>query len=118
VESGSISGKAGKDLLDLLLLPSSDPDFVAPSTPLSEAVAQRGWAQVDDSARVEEACRAVLAAFPSEVAQAQRGNKRIFGFLSGQALKHGKEGGQLNPAAVSKKLTQLIAELPPPPPAS
>lgn len=118
VDGASISGKVGKDLLDLLLLPGET------RTP-AQIVAANNWGQVTDAGLLDSTCALVMAKYPSEVAAAQGGNKRIFGFLSGQVLKTSKEqgkGGQLSPAAVSKRLTELIAAAPPadgntPPPA-
>lgn len=118
VDGGAISGKAGKDVLDLLLVAGEA------RTP-AEIVAANNWAQVTDAGLLDATCALVMAKFPAEVAAAQAGNKRIFGFLSGQVLKTSKEqgkGGQLSPAAVSKRLTELIAAAPPadgntPPPA-
>jgi len=119
VESGTISGKVGKDLLDLMLLPegsTAPEDADVHTKPLEEVVRARGWAQVVDAALLDSACSWVLSTYPAEVQQAQRGNKRITGFLQGQVLKKAKEtGGQLNPAAVSKRIAEMIAALPPPP---
>ena len=109
VEAGSVSGKAAKDVLDVLLQPGE-------TRPPHAIVRDYGWAQSNDAPLLEQMCRAVMQQYPTKVSEVQAGNKRVFGFLSGQVLKLSAENkAQLSPSAVSKRLTELIAESPPPP---
>lgn len=118
VEEGKISGKVGKEVMEVMMRPLVEGEVR--KTP-AQIVRENGWAQVTDDALIARLCEEVVAKFPEEVQAVLGGNKRLFGFLSGQVLKlsgskeageknSGSGGGKLNPAAVSKRLTQVIEE--------
>jgi aspartyl-tRNA(Asn)/glutamyl-tRNA(Gln) amidotransferase subunit B len=89
IASGEISGKMAKDLFEILWTEGGDPAAVA---------AARGMKQVTDTAAIEAAVEALIAANPDQVAKA-RVNAKLAGWFTGQVLK--STGGTANPAVVN-----------------
>jgi aspartyl-tRNA(Asn)/glutamyl-tRNA(Gln) amidotransferase subunit B len=73
----------------------------------ADIVAAEGMTQVSDSAALEAACRAAIAAHPDEVARYRAGRAQLLGFFVGQVLK--ETGGQANPKVVSDILRKLMS---------
>ena len=86
---GDISGKMGKDLFEILWTEGGDP---------AEQAARHGMKQVTDTAEIEAALEALIAANPDQVAKAKV-NAKLAGWFTGQVLK--ATGGKANPAAVN-----------------
>jgi aspartyl-tRNA(Asn)/glutamyl-tRNA(Gln) amidotransferase subunit B len=84
-----ISGKMAKDLFEILWTEGGDP---------AEQAARRGMKQVTDTAAIEAALDALIAANPDQVAKA-RVNAKLAGWFTGQVLK--ATGGKANPAVVN-----------------
>ncbi|MGQ0567603.1 MAG: Asp-tRNA(Asn)/Glu-tRNA(Gln) amidotransferase subunit GatB [Gemmobacter sp.] len=84
-----ISGKMAKDLFEILWTEGGDP---------AEVAAARGMKQVTDTAAIEAALDALIAANPDQVAKA-RVNAKLAGWFTGQVLK--ATGGKANPATVN-----------------
>lgn len=104
IEEGTISGKTAKSVLDMLVF---DEDTRSPT----QIVEDNKWKQEADTELMESLCTEVVSRYPDEVAAAAAGKNRIFGFLSGQVLKLAAEkgkAGQLNPAAVAKRMEQIV----------
>jgi aspartyl-tRNA(Asn)/glutamyl-tRNA(Gln) amidotransferase subunit B len=89
IAAGTISGKMAKDLFDILWTEGGDPAAVAQA---------RGMQQVTDTAAIEAALDALIAANPDQVAKAQQ-NAKLAGWFTGQVLK--ATGGKANPAVVN-----------------
>ena len=99
VESGVLSGKQGKDVFARMW---TDRRRAA------EVVAAEGLAQMSDSALIEDACRRVLAAHPSEIERFQAGEKKLLGFFVGAVMK--ETGGKANPKGANEILRRLLEE--------
>jgi len=89
IGAGEISGKMAKDLFEILWTEGGDP---------AEVAAARGMKQVTDTAALEAALEALIAANPDQVAKA-RVNAKLAGWFTGQVLK--ATGGTANPAVVN-----------------
>ena len=72
---------------------------------VEQTIAAEGFAQVSDSATLEEACRKVLAAHPDEAGRFKT-NPKLMGFFVGAVMK--ETGGKGNPKAVNEILRRLL----------
>ncbi len=97
VESGVVSNKAAKDVLDYLMEHDENVEAV---------VEKLGLKQVNDDSAVETAARAVVAANADKVAEYKSGKDKLFGFFVGQVMKEGK--GAFNPAKVNEVLKAVL----------
>jgi aspartyl-tRNA(Asn)/glutamyl-tRNA(Gln) amidotransferase subunit B len=92
ISDGTISGKIGKDLFEIVWSEGGDPRVLVES---------RGMQQVTDSGAIEAAIDQIIAANPDKVAQAQQ-KPTMLGWFVGQAMK--ATGGKANPQAVNALL--------------
>ncbi len=99
VETGAVTGKAAKAVFEEAWTTGADPGRI---------VAERGLARVEDAGAVAEACRAVVAAHPAQVAQYRGGKEAVLGFLVGKVMQATR--GTAAPAAVHETLRRLLAE--------
>jgi aspartyl-tRNA(Asn)/glutamyl-tRNA(Gln) amidotransferase subunit B len=90
IEDGTISGKAAKEVLDLLMEKGGDVD---------SAIDTLGLKQVSDTGAIEAICDSVINANQDKVAEYKSGKDKLFGFFVGQVMKESK--GSANPAAVN-----------------
>ncbi|HUZ78605.1 MAG TPA: Asp-tRNA(Asn)/Glu-tRNA(Gln) amidotransferase GatCAB subunit B, partial [Chloroflexota bacterium] len=97
VDSGQISGKIAKDVLDEIFATGRIPD---------EIVRARGLTQISDDADLRAACDAAIAANPQSVVDFRAGKERALQFLVGQVMKATR--GQANPAKLSDLLRTLL----------
>ena len=72
----------------------------------AELVAQRGLAQVDDSAEIEAVISQVLTQEADAVARYHAGQDRVIGFLIGAVMR--SFGGRANPDQVRKLLADAL----------
>jgi aspartyl-tRNA(Asn)/glutamyl-tRNA(Gln) amidotransferase subunit B len=98
VHKGTISGKMAKDVFEAMRETGQDAESV---------VAEKGLAQVSDSAAIEAAVREVIAQNPKQVAQYKAGSEKLLGFFVGQVMRATK--GAANPALVNDILKRLLA---------
>ncbi|WP_343117026.1 Asp-tRNA(Asn)/Glu-tRNA(Gln) amidotransferase subunit GatB [Ostreiculturibacter nitratireducens] len=96
IAKGDISGKIAKDVFEILWTEGGDP---------AEIVEKRGLRQVTDTAAIEAAVDAVIAANPEQVEKAKQ-NPKLAGWFVGQVLK--ATGGKANPAAVNALVAQKL----------
>jgi aspartyl-tRNA(Asn)/glutamyl-tRNA(Gln) amidotransferase subunit B len=96
VAEGTISGKIAKDVLDILWSEGGDP---------VQIVEARGLKQVTDTAAIEQAVDAVIAANPDKVEEV-KAKPKMAGWFAGQVQKH--LGGKANPQAVNAILRQRL----------
>jgi len=95
IENGTISGKAGKDILDHLM--SSD-------VSVDSAIEKLGLKQVNDDSAILDIIDSILKANQDKVEQYRGGKEKLFGFFVGQTMKASK--GSANP----QKVNQLLKE--------
>lgn len=92
IGQGTISGKIGKDLFEILWTEGGDPE---------EIVEARGMKQVTDMGAIEKAVDEIIAANPDQVEKA-KAKPSLLGWFVGQVMK--STGGKANPAAVNEML--------------
>jgi aspartyl-tRNA(Asn)/glutamyl-tRNA(Gln) amidotransferase subunit B len=98
ISEGTISGKIGKDLFEIVWNEGRDAD------PRS-IVDQRGMRQVTDTGAIEAAVAAIIAANPDKSAQAKE-KPAMLGWFVGQVMK--QTGGKANPQAVNALLKSKL----------
>ena len=94
--AGTLTGKMAKDLFEILWTEGGDP---------AEVARARGMQQVTDTAEIEAALDALIAANPDQVAKAQV-NAKLAGWFTGQVLK--TTGGKANPAVVGAMVARKL----------
>jgi aspartyl-tRNA(Asn)/glutamyl-tRNA(Gln) amidotransferase subunit B len=92
----TISNKMAKDLFEILWTEGGNP---------AEVAAARGMKQVTDTAAIEAALDALIAANPDQVAKAKV-NAKLAGWFTGQVLK--ATGGTANPAVVNQMVARKL----------
>lgn len=98
VDSGTIGISAARQVLPEVLRTGQSP---------STLVEQLGLAQVSDTAALEEAVRAAIAANPAAVADYRAGKASAINFLKGQVMKATR--GKANPSIVETILRQQLS---------
>lgn len=99
VEKGEISGKQGKEVLEIMYQTGQKPEVI---------IKEKGMEQVSDTAELEKIIDAILATpdGADAVAQFKAGRDRALGYIVGQAMK--QTGGSANPQLVNKILQEKI----------
>ncbi|WP_209425625.1 Asp-tRNA(Asn)/Glu-tRNA(Gln) amidotransferase subunit GatB [Pararhodobacter sp. SW119] len=96
IAAGTISGKIGKDLFEILWTEGGDP---------AQIVEARGMKQVTDTGAIEKAVDEIIAANPAQVEKA-KANPKLAGWFVGQVMK--ATGGKANPKAVNDLVTARL----------
>jgi aspartyl-tRNA(Asn)/glutamyl-tRNA(Gln) amidotransferase subunit B len=96
IQSGTISGKIGKDLFDIVWTEGGDPLRI---------VEERGLKQVTDPGAIEKVVDDVIAANPDKVAGV-KAKPNLLGWFVGQVMK--ASGGKANPQAVNDLLKRKL----------
>ncbi len=99
IEDGTISGKAGKQVLDHL--------FEHPKSEVDEAIEKLGLKQVSDDSAILALIDDVLAANGDKVDEYRAGKEKLFGFFVGQVMKASR--GSANPAKVNQLLKERLS---------
>ena len=94
---GTINGRIAKDVFEAMVETGEAPSAI---------VDQRGLRQVTDTAAIEAAIAAVIAANPDKVEQYRGGKDKLFGFFVGQVMK--AMAGKGNPALINEGLKQRL----------
>jgi glutaminyl-tRNA synthetase len=97
VESGTISGPAGKEVFAVLMEQGGDPERI---------IADRGLAQVSDEAAIAALVDDVIAANPDKVAAYRAGKTALAGFFVGQVVRASQ--GTANPQVVQKVVADRL----------
>ena len=98
IESGDISGKAGKEVLDYLMENDETVDAV---------IEKLGLKQVSDDGAILVIIDEILNTNQDKVEQYKSGKEKMFGFFVGQAMKALKGAG--NPQIINKLLKERLA---------
>jgi aspartyl-tRNA(Asn)/glutamyl-tRNA(Gln) amidotransferase subunit B len=96
IASNMISGKIAKDVFEIVWTEGGEP---------ADIVDRRGLKQVTDTAVIERAVDAVMAANPDKVEQV-KAKPAMLGWFVGQVMK--QSGGKANPAAVNEMLRKKL----------
>lgn len=97
IDAGVLSSKMGKAVFE---------EMYRTGKPPAAIVEEKGLVQINDSAQIESAVDAVIAANPDQVEQYRSGREKVFGFFVGQVMKASK--GQANPAKVNELLKEKL----------
>ncbi len=97
IEDKTISNKAAKEVLDLLMEESVEVD---------DAIERLGLKQVSDDGAIFGLIDEVLEANPDNVQRYKDGQEKLFGFFVGQVMKASK--GSANPAKVNQLLKERL----------
>ena len=98
IESGDISRKAGKEVLDYLMKKDVEVESV---------IEELGLKQVSDDSAILAMIDEVLTKNEDKVAEYKGGKEKIFGFFVGQVMKLSK--GAANPQVINKLLKERLA---------
>jgi aspartyl-tRNA(Asn)/glutamyl-tRNA(Gln) amidotransferase subunit B len=98
IADGTLSGRLAKDVFAAMVETGDGPGAI---------VEARGLKQVTDTAAIEAAIDAVLAAQADKVAEYRQGKDKLFGFFVGQIMKATQ--GKANPAALNEILRNKLA---------
>jgi len=97
VESGAISGPAGKEVFAVLMDQGGDP---------TEIIAERGLAQVSDEGAIAALVDEVIAANPDKAEAYRAGKTALAGFFVGQVVRASQ--GKANPQVVQKVVAERL----------
>jgi aspartyl-tRNA(Asn)/glutamyl-tRNA(Gln) amidotransferase subunit B len=98
IEDGTISGKAGKEVLDYLMENNETVEFV---------IEKLGLKQVSDDSAILAIIDEILAANMDKVEEYRSGKDKMFAFFVGQTMKASK--GSANPQVVNSLLKERLA---------
>ncbi len=96
INEGVISGRAGKELLEIL--------WHDPRASVDQIIEEKGLKQISGSSEIEALIEKVFQDNPTELEKLRQGNMKLLGYFVGQAMKLSK--GKANP----KLVNQLIRE--------
>jgi aspartyl-tRNA(Asn)/glutamyl-tRNA(Gln) amidotransferase subunit B len=97
IADATINGRIAKDVFEAM---------VETGEPPAAIVDRLGLRQVTDTAAIDAAVDAVLAANPDKLAEYRGGKEKLFGFFVGQVMK--AMGGRGNPALVNDALGRRL----------
>lgn len=97
IEDNTVSAKAAKEVLDLLMQEPIEVDA---------AIEKLGLKQVSDDSAIEAIIDQVMAANSDNVDRYRGGEEKLFGFFVGQTMK--QSGGKANPAKVNELLKKRL----------
>jgi aspartyl-tRNA(Asn)/glutamyl-tRNA(Gln) amidotransferase subunit B len=97
VESGAISGPAGKEVFAVLVEQGGDPEQI---------IAERGLTQVSDEGAIAALVDEAIAANPDKAEAYRAGKTALAGFFVGQVVKASQ--GKANPQVVQKLVADRL----------
>jgi aspartyl-tRNA(Asn)/glutamyl-tRNA(Gln) amidotransferase subunit B len=97
IDSGQISGKIAKDVLEEMFETGAAP---------ADVVRDKGLVQISDEGDLERACQAAISANPQSVEDFRAGKERALQFLVGQVMKETR--GRANPGKVNEILRRQL----------
>lgn len=100
IESGRISGKIGKKVLE---------EMVNTKKPPREIIKEKGWEQILDPKKITQWVEEVIKENPSAVESYKKGKKKTWGFFVGEVMK--KSQGKANPQLVNEILNKVLSSL-------
>ena len=98
IKEGKISGKIGKDVLDVMAETGKAPAAV---------IEEQGLVQISDTGELEGVIDGILAEHPDDVADYRAGKTKLLGFFMGQVMRATQ--GKANPKLVNELLRKKLA---------
>lgn len=99
IEKGTISGSAGKTVLEKLFETGKDPEIL---------VKDLGLEQISDESSIAAIIRQVIEENPKSLEDFKNGKDKAVGFFVGQTMKASK--GKGNPGVINKLLKEILEE--------
>ncbi len=99
ISDGTISGRIAKEVFDAMFETGRG---------AAEIVEEKGLRQITDTAALEAAVDAAIAAGEKQAAQYRAGNEKVIGWFVGQVMK--ATGGKANPKLVNEILRRKLDE--------
>ena len=99
IKEGKISGKIGKDVLDIMAESGKAPAAV---------IEKQGLVQISDTGELEGVVDGILAEHPDDVADYRAGKTKLLGFFMGQVMRATQ--GKANPKLVNELLRKKLNE--------
>ncbi|MBI2060237.1 MAG: Asp-tRNA(Asn)/Glu-tRNA(Gln) amidotransferase subunit GatB [Nitrospirae bacterium] len=99
IESGTVSGKMGKEILE---------EMVVSGQRAPTIIEKRGLKQITNEGDIETVVAAVVAKFPKEAERVRSGETKLLQFFVGQAMKETK--GKANPALLQRIVARKFSE--------
>lgn len=99
VKDDTISGKIGKSVLEKMFESGDRPKAI---------VEANNWAQMSDSSELTGIIEKIVDDNPKSVEDIAAGNKKAYGFLTGQVMKATK--GQANPQLANKIIREVVGK--------
>ncbi len=99
IDNKTISMKIAKDIFPEVYKTNKDPEKI---------VKEKGLIQITDESTIEDVCKKIIEANPSQVEKYRGGKQGLFGFFVGQVMKETR--GKANPQIVNKILKKLLEE--------
>lgn len=100
ISKGTISGKIGKSLVELMLEKGGDPDII---------IKEKGWVQISDTKELLPHIKSVFEENPSVVKDFLDGKEKALAFLVGKIMK--ATAGRANPEVLNKLLKDELEKL-------
>jgi aspartyl-tRNA(Asn)/glutamyl-tRNA(Gln) amidotransferase subunit B len=97
IADGSISGRIAKEVFEIMLEYSGDPETI---------VEEKGLQQITDTGEIEAVVDQVIADNPEQAQQFRDGNPKVGGWFVGQVMQATQ--GKANPAAVNELLKKKL----------
>jgi aspartyl-tRNA(Asn)/glutamyl-tRNA(Gln) amidotransferase subunit B len=97
ISNGTISGKIGKQLFEMMWTDNQDPALL---------VEKHGLKQVTDFSEIEKVIDFVIASSPENVAAFKSGKPKLIGWFVGQVMK--QTGGKASPEVVNELLMRKL----------
>jgi aspartyl-tRNA(Asn)/glutamyl-tRNA(Gln) amidotransferase subunit B len=97
IDTGKISGKTGKAVLEVMFLTGKDPELI---------ITEQELTQISDAGELERLVVKALDANPKPAADYLRGKEQALAFLVGQIMRETK--GRANPGMVNQLLKQEL----------
>jgi aspartyl-tRNA(Asn)/glutamyl-tRNA(Gln) amidotransferase subunit B len=97
IEAGTISGNAGKAVLE---------DMILSGKPADDIIKEKGLEQVSDDGALEELVKKAIDANPQAIESYKSGKQAALGAVVGWIMKESK--GKANPGKVNEMLLKAI----------
>ncbi len=98
INSGTISGKIAKGVLEEMYQTQQLPDSI---------IEKKGLKQITDSSAIEKIVDQIIESNPSQVEEFKGGKEKVIGYLVGQVMQASK--GKANPSMVNKLLKEKMS---------
>ncbi|MCY3554098.1 MAG: Asp-tRNA(Asn)/Glu-tRNA(Gln) amidotransferase subunit GatB [Gemmatimonadetes bacterium] len=99
IKEEKISGKIGKDVLDIMAETGKAP---------AQVIEEQGLVQISDTGELEGVVAGILTEHPDDVAEYRAGKTKLLGFFMGQVMRATQ--GKANPKMVNELLRKKLAE--------